>query len=95
MPTPSSGVRIKAKGGKPFHGNVALFSDPHTKASAFTPLMNWGDQSTPTAGQVRRQGNGRYAIMGTHRYAAPGVFQATVTIRDAAGQEITAQSTVT
>jgi hypothetical protein len=79
---------------KTFHGSVARFSDPHTQPRQFTAVIDWGDQSGPTPGRVRRRGNGKYWVVGAHRYGTPGVFQVTVTIRDATGIEIAAQGVV-
>jgi hypothetical protein len=89
----SSGLGFKPTAGKTFHGNIARFSDPHTKASQFQALINWGDGSTSTTGQIQTQSKGRFVVIGSHRYATPGSFGVTVTIENAIGQEIAAEST--
>jgi hypothetical protein len=89
----SSGLNFTPKAGKTFHGNIARFSDPHTKASQFQAIIDWGDGSTTTMGQIHTQGKGRFVVLGSHRYAIPGSFGVTVTIQNALGQEIAAEST--
>jgi hypothetical protein len=88
----SSGLTAKAKVNKTFRASVARFSDPHTKPQQFSAVIDWGDQSGSTPGQIRRNGNGRYLVAGVHRYGTPGTFQVTVTIRDATGDVIAAHS---
>src|SRR4029077_4189997 len=90
----ASGLNVKAKVNKTFHGNVARFSDPNTKAAQFHAFINWGDGSTSTTGQIHTQAKGRFLVVGSHRYAATGSFEITVTIQDAAGQQIAAESSV-
>jgi hypothetical protein len=93
-PFQASGLNARAKANRTFHGSVARFNDPHTKPQQFSAVIDWGDQTGPTPGQIRRQGNGKYVVAGVHRYTTPGAFAVTVTIRDAAGQEIAAHSSV-
>jgi hypothetical protein len=91
----SSGLNGRAKVGRTFHNPIARFTDPHSTASQFSTVIDWGDQTGPTPGQIKRQGKGRYEILGSHRYSAPGVFQVAITIRDAAGEVIAAHGSVT
>ena len=93
-PFTSSGLSAKAKLNRTFHGSVARFGDPHTKPQQFSAVIDWGDQSGPTPGQIRRQGNGKYVVAGAHRYGTLGVFSVTVTIRDAVGEEIAAHGSI-
>jgi PKD repeat protein len=85
------GRTFKAKVAKTFHGQVARFSDPHTTPAQFSAVIDWGDSTGSTTGQIRRKGKGRYAVIGSHRYAGPGVYHVTVTIQDAAGRAIAAE----
>jgi hypothetical protein len=78
-----------------FNKPIARFSDPHTKPAQFGALIDWGDQTAPIPGKIKRTGNGRYQVVGSHRYQAAGVFQVTVTIRDANGEVIAAHGSVT
>jgi trimeric autotransporter adhesin len=90
----AAGVKVKARAHRGFSGTVASLKDPHTVASDFHATIDWGDGSAPTVGRIRRVGNGRYTISGSHRFGATGTFHAVVTIRDAQGRQITAQSQV-
>ena len=99
-PTPSmgplqaSGQHATVKVNKTFHNTVAKFREPHTTPSNFTVLIDWGDQSGLTPGQIRRAGPGKFTVVGSHRYLAPGVFQVMVMIQDSGGQEADAFSSV-
>jgi hypothetical protein len=90
----ATGVNGKAKVNKTFHQQVARFSEAGAQPTNFTVLIDWGDQSTPTFGQVRRMGKGRFTVLGSHRYLATGVFQVMAMIQDKAGQEADAMSMV-
>jgi hypothetical protein len=93
-PFTSAGLSERARAGRARRGPIARFSDPHTHPGQFTAAIDWGDQSGPTPGRIRRQGRGRYTVVGSHRYGAPGAFPVTVTIRDADGAESIARSSV-
>jgi hypothetical protein len=90
----STGLSVRVKENKPFHVQIARFSDPHTRAGNFSALIDWGDLTSPTLAQIRTLGRGRFAVIGSHQYAVPGVDRATITISAANGQEIAAESTV-
>jgi plastocyanin len=100
-PTPSAtplvatGVNAKAKVNKTFHQQVARFSEAGAQPGGFNVLIDWGDQSAPTSGQVRRMGKNRFTVVGTHRYLTTGVFQVMAMIHDQTGQEADAMSMVT
>jgi hypothetical protein len=94
-PFQSSGLNGRTRAGGSFHKPIARFADPNSTPGQFGALIDWGDQSGPTPGQIKRQGRGRFEVVGMHRYPAPGVFPVTVTIRDAAGQVIAAHGSVT
>jgi PKD domain-containing protein len=91
----SAGLDGRAMLARPFQKAVARFADPHSAPAQFRAVIDWGDQSGPTAGRIKRQDRGRYQVVGSHRYQAPGVHRVTVTIRDAAGDEIAAHGSVT
>jgi plastocyanin len=93
-PLVATGVNGKAKVDKTFHHPVARFSEAGAQSTNFTVLIDWGDQSTPTFGQVRRMGKGRFRVLGSHRYLTTGVFQVMAMIQDKAGQEADAMSMV-
>jgi hypothetical protein len=90
----ASGLNVRAKANTPFRGNVARFSDPKTRAQQFHAMIDWGDGSAPTGGQIRTQAKGRFLVVGAHRYLQAGSFQATVTIVSAPGLEIAAVDSV-
>jgi hypothetical protein len=83
---------LRARAGSSLSALVAHFQEPKASAGGFQATVNWGDGSAPTAGHVRIQGKGRFSVFGSHRYAAAGVFSVTVTVQDAAGRRIIAQS---
>ena len=87
-----SGLNTRVREHRTFHGTVARFSEPHTKATQFQAIINWGDQSAPTPGLVRARGRGRFIAIGTHRYVTPGTFNVAVKIEDGSGQEIVTES---
>jgi hypothetical protein len=91
-PLHASGANTKAKVNTTIHPLVAHFSEKGTQAADFTVLIDRGDRSTPTFGKVRRTGNGRFTVTGTHRYLTPGVFQVMAMIQDQSGQEADAMS---
>jgi hypothetical protein len=94
-PFKASGLNARTKVGRTFHKPIASFSDPHSTPRQFSAVIDWGDQTGSTPGQIKRLGKGRYAIVGTHRYPAPGVFPVTITIRDMAGEVIAGHGSVT
>jgi hypothetical protein len=91
-PLKASGLKIKARANRTFHGDVARLSDPHAQAQGFRAVIDWGDGSPSTPGQVRPRAKGKFAVVGTHQYAGAGVFPIRVTILDAAGNEVAAVS---
>jgi hypothetical protein len=90
----ASALNVRAKANATFRGNVARFSDPKTRAQQFQAMIDWGDASAPTGGQIRTQAKGRFLVVGAHRYLQAGSFQATVTIVSATGLEIAAVDSV-
>jgi len=81
-------------------GAVATLAAPGYAPGAVTASINWGDGASgpatvtgtaPTATTV----NSLYAIAGTHTYAKPGVYQATVTVSASGTASVTAYFTVT
>lgn len=90
----SSGLKIQAMLDKTYHGYVAYFQEPHTSPQNFHASIDWGDKSKKDPGHVHGRGNGRFAIIGQHRYVRPGTFDITVTIRDSAFRKIATESLV-
>ena len=90
----ATGVKLKAKAHHKLSATVANFKDPHTTAAEFMAMIDWGDGSAMTNGHIRRTGNGRYAITGSHVYAAAGSFHAHVMIADPQNRIIDAMDSV-
>jgi hypothetical protein len=80
---------ILSQEGSSFSGMVAAFTDQNTEAlaSAFTAAINWGD-GTVSQGIVVADGNGAFAVDGSHTYEENGVYQPVITIQDSGGSEL-------
>jgi hexosaminidase len=80
-------------------GTVATLAAPGYAPSAVKATINWGD-GTSTAGTVTGTAptattvNGLYAVAGSHAYAQPGAYQATVTVSASGATSVTAHFTV-
>ena len=81
-------------------GAVATLAAPGFASSAVTATINWGDGTSgpatvtgtaPTATTV----NSLYTLQGTHTYAKPGAYQATVTVSASGTASVTAHFNVT
>lgn len=98
-PTPSplvaTGVNGKGKVNKTFHKQVARFSEPGAKPTSFTVMIDWGDGSPQTAGQVRKMGKKGFSALGSHRYLTTGTFMVMAMVRDQSGHETDTMSMVT
>jgi len=55
-------------------------------ATGYQATINWGDGSPATAGTLALSSRGVYSVSGSHTYAKPGYYQASVTVTDGAGQ---------
>jgi hypothetical protein len=98
MPTPTptappptlaaTGLTLKVRAGRTFHGSVATIHEARAVPRDFTATIDWGDLSPPTAARIRARGGGRFAVIGSHRYLAPGVYSVDVAIRDASGRQV-------
>jgi hypothetical protein len=91
----ASGKVIETTAGQPFSGVVATFSDPGPLAATTdTATINWGDGQT-SAGTIAPQGNGLFAVSGTHSYAnAPASYPVVVSLGLTGGGKAFATSTV-
>ncbi len=93
----ASNVVAASDGG--VNGRLATLSAPGFPASAITATINWGDGAT-TAGTVTGTPataitvNGLYAVSGSHTYARPGVYDATLTVSAANTAPATVHFTV-
>jgi hexosaminidase len=76
-------ARLAASGGS-FSGAVATLAAPGRAASAIQATIAWGDGTSSAAtlsgaAATSTSVNGLYSVTGSHTYAHPGVYHATVT----------------
>ncbi len=55
-------------------------------ASGYQATIDWGDGSPATAGTLALSSRAVYSVSGSHTYAKPGYYQASVTVTDGTGQ---------
>jgi PKD repeat protein len=88
QPLTSTAAAIAGIAGTPLSDVlVGSFSDASTgaRASDFTALVDWGDGTPATAGQVAAGGPGLFQVFGTHTYATAGTRTVLVTVADSGG----------
>ena len=56
---------------------LARFEDD---TSSHTALVDWGDGTAETSGEVVSDGSGRFSVIGSHRYSRPGEFVITLRV---------------
>ncbi|HEX7378698.1 MAG TPA: DUF4214 domain-containing protein, partial [Pirellulales bacterium] len=82
-----------------FDGTVATFTDPGgaEPLTDYSASVHWGDNTSATPAAISGpDAAGDFTITGSHTYAAPGTFSATVTVHhDAVTPDATVQDTVT
>ena len=95
--TADGGV-VTARGGG-VSGGLATLAAPGRPAGTVTATISWGDGAS-SAGTVTGTAatatsvNGLYSVGGSHQYAHPGVYQATVTVSASGTTTVTARFTV-
>jgi hypothetical protein len=89
-----TGRTLKAREGRTFHGSVAIIHEARAVSRGFTATIDWGDLSPATAAQISARGSGRFAVIGSHRYLAPGMYAVGAAIRDASGRQVFAMSRI-
>lgn len=97
VPAPTlaaAGRSLTARAGRRFHGSVAGIHAAGAVARGFIATIDWGDLSPPTSARIRARGGGRFAVIGSHRYVAPGTYDVNVAIRNASGQQVVAASRI-
>jgi predicted alpha-1,2-mannosidase len=55
-------------------------------ASGYQATINWGDGTPATAGTIALSSRAVYGVSGSHTYAKPGLYQASVTVTDGTSQ---------
>ncbi|MFI6070489.1 GH92 family glycosyl hydrolase [Actinoplanes sp. NPDC051343] len=56
-------------------------------AADYKATVDWGDGSPVTAGTISPSSRAVYAVSGSHTYAQPGYYQASVTVADGTSQD--------
>jgi hypothetical protein len=74
----------------PFTGTIAWFVANEAKASNFTALVSWGDNSSGPATLVPFSGG--YNVVASHTYVAAGSYAVVVTVQDSNGDTATGTS---
>jgi hypothetical protein len=69
---------------------LAKFEDD---GSSYMAIVDWGDGTARTGGDVISDGSGRFSVLGSHRYTRPGEF--TITIRIMRGDAALAVASAT
>jgi hypothetical protein len=89
-PLTATAVSVSAIAGAPFSGIVADFTSTASMgaASDFTAAINWGDGSTSN-GVIGGSGS-TFTVIGSHTYAAAGIYTIQVTISQVVGDMTTA-----
>jgi Bacterial Ig-like domain (group 3)/FG-GAP-like repeat/FG-GAP repeat len=89
LPLSATAVNFSAIAGAPFSGTVATFTnvDPFGSAASYTAIITWGDGST-SAGAIT--GVGTLIVSGSHTYADPASYAASVQISHNLGDTTTA-----
>ncbi|WP_433303549.1 GH92 family glycosyl hydrolase [Actinoplanes sp. CA-030573] len=56
-------------------------------ATGYRATIDWGDGSAPTVGTTALSSRAVYRVSGSHTYAKPGFYQASVTVTDGTSQD--------
>ena len=85
-------------GDRAFSGAVASVAAPGATLSSLTTRIDWGDGTSSSGTLTGREGtsttiNSLYTASGSHTYAAPGIYHATITV-SRPGSSATASFTV-
>jgi hypothetical protein len=93
-PLAATAVAVTAVTGTSYSGVVASFTDadPAGTATDYRATITWGNGNT-SAGTIAANSQGGFNVTGTNTYTADGAFAITVTITDAGGSSVTANST--
>ncbi|HEU5425017.1 MAG TPA: hypothetical protein VFU72_15860, partial [Nitrolancea sp.] len=96
-PLSATPVAVSATEGASFSGSAATFTDadPNGTLTDYSATIDWGDQTSTTAGDITKNADGSYTVSGGHTYVEEGSYSVTVTINDKGGSTTTAKSTAT
>lgn len=83
-PINATGTKFGATEGVSFTGTVATFTDqdPGSTATEYSATIDWGDNTSTTAGTISGPIGGPFTVTGTHTYGEQGTYSVTVTISD-------------
>ena len=81
-----------ATAGVPVSASLASF-DSDDAAADITATVNWGD-GTGSGGTIVPEGGGAFTVAGSHSYALPGSYTASVTVHDFGGSALTTQALI-
>jgi predicted alpha-1,2-mannosidase len=81
--TPSAA--LSATTASAFTGTLATVTGG---SGTYQATIDWGDGTPAAAGTVTLASRGVYGISGSHTYAQPGFYQASVTVSDGVSQEV-------
>ncbi len=87
-----AGYNLSTQGNLAVSGPVATVYAPASGSYAAT--IAWGDGTTST-GQLVSQGNGTYAVTGSHTYSQPGGFLVNIFVSDGSGNAASGSSQIT
>ncbi len=76
-------VEISEREGSVFTRKIAGFTDPSgtSSPSDFTAKIDWGDGQPLEEGEIQREADGSYSVLGTHEYEAFGRYPIRVSIK--------------
>jgi hypothetical protein len=89
VPFRGEAIGQTAVAGQPLTANVAEIRDDNdfSEIGTFSATIDWGDGSAPTPATLTLDRPGRYGVVGTHTYVAPGAYTLVVQVTHA-GQTV-------
>ncbi|HEY3090662.1 MAG TPA: GH92 family glycosyl hydrolase [Jatrophihabitantaceae bacterium] len=83
--TVTPATAASATAAAPFSGTLATVTGG---SGTYQASVDWGDGTPATAGTITLASRGVHAVSGSHTYAEPGFYQASVTVSDGVSQEL-------
>ena len=85
QPLSTAAAAVRGTAGSPLSNVLAgSFSDPVPggQASAFNALINWGDGTPATVGNISAASAATFQVFGSHTYATAGTYAVVVSVTD-------------